>query len=70
MLGSGGTLIFDVTIVTQSLLYRPPSERKVRKELAGNVSAEEEGLLSAGTTGADEVVSPRRRTGLDSDDVS
>lgn len=70
ILGSGGTLMFDVTIVTQSFLYRSPSQRKGSKILAGDVPAEEEGLLSAGATGANEAASPRRRTGAEGDDFS
>jgi len=56
--------MFDVTIVTQSFLYRPSPHHRGRK---GSVRVrthveEEEGLLSAGATGADEpVISQRRR---------
>ena len=66
--------MFDVTIVSQSLLYR----KQIDKEKAGSrnsragrgTSAEAEGLLSAGATGADEGVSPqhRRRTLGDMED--
>jgi hypothetical protein len=50
LLGSGGTLIFDVTIVCQSLLYR---KRPLRPRGRGRMSAnrasreEETGLLDA-----------------------
>ena len=66
--------MFDVTIVSQSFLYR----QSTGKEKAGRtnsragrgISGEEEGLLSAGATGADEGISPqhRRRTVGDTDD--
>jgi len=66
--------MFDVTIVSQSLLYRKQTD----KEKAGSrnsrvgrgTSTEEEGLLSVGATGADEGASPqhRRRTAGDMDD--
>ena len=57
--------MFDVTIVSQSFLYR----KSVDKEKSGwrssrvgrGTSAEEEGLLSAGATGADEGTSPQYR---------
>lgn len=68
LLGSAGTLMFDITIVSQSLLYRKPIDKEklgCRNSRTGRgTSAEEEGLLSAGATGADEGVSPqhRRRT--------
>lgn len=51
LLGSGGTLIFDVTIVCQSLLYRkrPSLRPRGRGRMSANrVSREEEtGLLDA-----------------------
>jgi len=66
--------MFDVTIVSQSLLYREQTDKEKasrRNSRAGRgTSAEEEGLLSAGATGADEGVSPqhRRRAMGDTDD--
>ena len=56
--------MFDVTIVTQSFLYRPFSGKKIRRDsIRGSryIVAEEEGLLSAGATGADELIPPHRR---------
>lgn len=45
ILGSGGTLMFDVTIITQSFIYRPKPRRPPRTSIR-NVE-EEAGLLSA-----------------------
>ncbi|KIP08760.1 hypothetical protein PHLGIDRAFT_126828 [Phlebiopsis gigantea 11061_1 CR5-6] len=59
LLGSGGTLMFDITIVTQSFLYRPKAVRGRR--LSRTVNEEEEGLLSAGATGAEDPLTPSRR---------
>jgi hypothetical protein len=65
ILGSGGTLIFDVTIVTQSFLYRSFSEKRGRRNsiLSSRIIVpEEEGLLTT-----DEPTSAhRRRTVSDS----
>lgn len=66
--------MFDVTIVSQSFLYREPTDREKASKrnfrLGRGTSAEEEGLLSAGATGADEGTSPqhRRKTVDDGDD--
>ena len=66
--------MFDVTIVSQSILYRKPTDKeKVGRRnfrIGRGTSPEEEGLLSAGATGADEGISPqhRRRTVGDNDD--
>ena len=66
--------MFDVTIVSQFFLYRRLTNKgKIgrRNSRAGRgMSPEEEGLLSAGATGADEGVAPqhRRRIMGDSDD--
>jgi len=73
LLGSGGTLMFDITIVSQSLLYRTSTEKGKagrRGSRAGRGTAgEEEALLSAGATGADEGgPQHRRRTVGDTDD--
>ncbi|EPQ58337.1 hypothetical protein GLOTRDRAFT_137075 [Gloeophyllum trabeum ATCC 11539] len=51
LLGSGGTLMFDITIVTQSFLYRPGqrpphSRSKSRERIGSPVGDEETGLLS------------------------
>jgi solute carrier family 66 (lysosomal lysine-arginine transporter), member 1 len=57
--------MFDVTIVSQSFLYRKPVDKEKsgwRSSRTGRgTSAEEEGLLSAGATGADEGASPQHR---------
>lgn len=60
LLGSGGTLMFDVTIVTQSFLYRPKPHMRGRR-LSTTINEEEEALLSAGATGADDPLTPSRR---------
>ena len=66
--------MFDITIVTQSFLYRKPTDKEKAGRrnfrLGRGIPAEEEGLLSAGATGADEGASPqyRRRTVDDTDD--
>ncbi|KAI0082619.1 hypothetical protein K474DRAFT_1654730 [Panus rudis PR-1116 ss-1] len=61
LLGSGGTLMFDVTIVAQSFIYRPKSHNRGRRK-SRTVNEEEAGLLSAGATGAEDPVStPSRR---------
>ena len=53
--------MFDVTIVTQSFLYRPKAHLRGR-HASRTINEEEEGLLSADATGADEtLVSPSRR---------
>lgn len=59
ILGSGGTLMFDVTIVTQSFLYRPFLEKRGRRSsIRGSriIFPEEEGLLAA-----ESAISARRR---------
>ncbi|GJE87137.1 PQ-loop repeat-containing protein [Phanerochaete sordida] len=56
LLGSGGTLMFDITIVIQSFLYKPKSARGRR--MSRSMAEEEEGLLA---TGADDPVTPSRR---------
>ena len=73
ILGSAGTLMFDITIVSQSFLYRKltDKEKAVKRDWrASRGVAEEEGLLSAGATGAEEGASPphRRRTVSSTDD--
>ncbi|KAF7799632.1 hypothetical protein EIP86_010870 [Pleurotus ostreatoroseus] len=60
LLGSGGTLMFDVTIVTQSFLYRSKAHSRGRRPSRAD-NEEEQGLLGAGTTGAEEVTTPSRR---------
>ncbi|VDB83072.1 unnamed protein product [Peniophora sp. CBMAI 1063] len=59
LLGSGGTLMFDVTIVCQTMLYRPKAAIQARRSsLSGGVE-EREALMSAS---ADiDVATPRRR---------
>ncbi|KAI0273727.1 PQ loop repeat-domain-containing protein [Gloeopeniophorella convolvens] len=57
LLGSGGTLMFDVLIVTQSFIYRPhPSMRGRRTSVH---DAEEEGLMHADDV--EDPNTPRRR---------
>ena len=60
LLGSGGTLMFDVTIVTQSLIYRPHPPARASRAFAHEITAaEEEGLLRAND--AEETYTTRRR---------
>lgn len=67
LLGSGGTLMFDITIVTQTFLYRPKAHGRGRRA-SRSITEEEEGLLSAGVTGALDSGTPsRRRTGMSAD---
>ena len=62
LLGSGGTLMFDVTIVVQSFLYRP--KRHLGRRASRTLNEEEQALLRADATGAEDAGSPsRRRTG-------
>lgn len=65
ILGSAGTLMFDVTIVSQSFLYRKSMDKEKTGWRSSRVirgaPAEEEGLLSAGATGASEGTSPQHR---------
>ncbi|EMD37960.1 hypothetical protein CERSUDRAFT_113099 [Gelatoporia subvermispora B] len=64
LLGSGGTLMFDVTIVTQSWLYRPSPHPRGRRSTR-TLHEEEAGLLAADATGADDAITPsRRRAGV------
>ncbi|KAH8107000.1 PQ loop repeat-domain-containing protein [Cristinia sonorae] len=60
LLGSGGTLMFDVTIVTQSFIYRPKTLSRGRRP-SRTANEEEAGLLSADATGAEEPITPSRR---------
>lgn len=57
--------MFDITIVSQSFLYRKPIDKEKlgwRSSRVGRgTSVEEEGLLSADATGADEGASPQHR---------
>ena len=57
--------MFDVTIVSQFFLYRKPTDKEKSgwrsSRIGRGTSAEEEGLLSVGATGADEGVSPQHR---------
>ncbi|KAI9064438.1 hypothetical protein FKP32DRAFT_1650007 [Trametes sanguinea] len=72
LLGSGGTLMFDVTIVAQSLIYRPKALIRGRRS-SRSYSEEEAGLLDAsrGTSGAEaSPVASRRRTGSLSHDAA
>lgn len=51
--------MFDVTIVTQTFLYKPKPARGRRT--TRTLNEEEEGLLSAGATGAEDPFTPSRR---------
>jgi hypothetical protein len=54
LLGSAGTLVFDITIVTQSFIYRPHPRRQA--SMRSRFSEEEEsGLLNR-----DSLARPRR----------
>lgn len=44
LLGSGGTLLFDVTIVSQSFIYRPKTRH--HRSRSHRLSEEEAGLLT------------------------
>jgi len=60
LLGSGGTLMFDVTIVTQFFIYRPHPRLSRSRTFSREVSApEEEGLMRADDM--EEPYTPRRR---------
>ncbi|KAF5315626.1 hypothetical protein D9611_004776 [Ephemerocybe angulata] len=50
LLGSAGTLCFDITIVTQSLIYRPKPKRQQNVPRTLAEEEEEAGLLSASLT--------------------
>jgi solute carrier family 66 (lysosomal lysine-arginine transporter), member 1 len=64
--------MFDVAIVTQSYLYRsrtPPHHRGRKGSVHVRThSGEEQGLLSAGTTGAEEPIVPQRRRAVGTTD--
>lgn len=62
LLGSGGTLMFDITIVCQSLLYKPKQPSRGRG-LARSYSEEEAGLLAAAGPEGSPVAAHRQRTG-------
>lgn len=51
--------MFDITIVTQSFLYRPKAHLRGRH--LSRAHEEEEGLLSADATGAEDPSTPSRR---------
>lgn len=66
LLGSAGTLMFDVTILTQSYIYRPKPRRQRTR---ANTVEEEAGLLSGDSVNPhppyssnDSVVHSRGRT--------
>lgn len=55
--------MFDITIVAQTFIYKPKMHRGRRSSRA--LLAEEEGLLSAGATGTEDMATPsRRRAGV------
>ena len=60
LLGSGGTLMFDVTIVAQSFIYRPhPRTHESRTFSREVTAAEEESLMPSDDV--EEPYTPRRR---------
>jgi hypothetical protein len=60
LLGSGGTLMFDVTIVAQSFIYRPHPRTHESRSLSREVTAaEEESLMQPDDV--DEPYTSRRR---------
>lgn len=60
LIGSGGTLMFDVFIVAQSFIYRPhPRARESRLFPREVTAAEEESLMRS--DGVEESYTPRRR---------
>ncbi len=62
LLGSGGTLMFDVAIVTQSFIYRPHPRVRGSRAFSREVTApEEEGLMRAENVEEPEPYTPRRR---------
>ncbi|TFY72684.1 hypothetical protein EVG20_g350 [Dentipellis fragilis] len=72
LLGSGGTLMFDVTIVMQSFIYRQHPQQhghRGRRESvrARTHSEEEEGLLSAGASAMEDSTHAGRRRPLTSE---
>lgn len=69
LLGSGGTLVFDITIVTQSLIYRRPRKRHGSSARSRSRMVEEEaGLLTGDAlahgprSSSESAVQPRGRT--------
>jgi solute carrier family 66 (lysosomal lysine-arginine transporter), member 1 len=46
LIGSGGTLVFDITIVTQSFIYTPKLHHRGRRSSVRRRAEEEAGLLS------------------------
>ncbi|KZV69470.1 PQ-loop-domain-containing protein [Peniophora sp. CONT] len=60
LLGSGGTLMFDVTIVCQTMLYRPKSVLHARRSSLIGAGAEEREALMSASADVD-VATPRRR---------
>lgn len=61
--------MFDVTIVTQSFLYRGKPRARGRT-FTRAIAEEEEALLSAGATGAEDSITPSRRRFPVSGDVA
>jgi hypothetical protein len=62
LLGSGGTLMFDVAIVTQSFIYRPHPRLSGSRTFSREITApEEEGLMRADAGDVEEPYTPRRR---------
>ncbi len=60
LLGSGGTLMFDVTIVAQSFIYRPHPRARESRSFSREVTTEEEESLMR-SDGVEEPYTPRRR---------
>ena len=64
LLGSGGTLIFDMTIVAQSFIYKPRHRRHASAHVVRTFDEEEAGLLSEDALSAhpDSAITNRGRT--------
>lgn len=62
ILGSAGTLMFDVTILTQSLIYRPKPRHRHRHRVDASTVEEQAGLLSGQAPYHESAVHSRGRT--------
>ena len=70
LIGSGGTLMFDVTIVTQSFIYRErPLPRGRRRSTHDTFIAEEESLIRADDI-EESYTSSRRRLPVTAEETS
>jgi uncharacterized protein with PQ loop repeat len=68
LLGSGGTLMFDVAIVCQSFIYRPHPRAHGSQSFSREVTAEEEESLMR-SDGVEEPYTPRRRLPVTAEEV-